>query len=171
MRPKTLHERRARAEKANELIAAIAGCGRRFFRHEEQVARMEVDRRGRVWFVDHYTQARMCTNRKGYWARFTGGGTLRGVIERLHRYIMTGERLPAGIFGPWPRSVGAEGDLWGYGGAMQEVRDTAVTLRIISRLPLFAASMAGMKDVALRLVQVGKALEDLAKELERHDWS
>lgn len=126
----TLEERRQRAEKANELIGVIAGCGRRFFFHQGRVACLEVDDRGRVWFHDEYTQARIFTHRNGRWDKFTHGGTLRAVVQRLRDYITTGQRLNPRIFGPWPEWY-CDGDLWGYGEAMQIVRDAAVRLEIV----------------------------------------
>lgn len=67
----------ARVAAANELIAVIAGCGRRFFHHQGRVARLERDARGRVWFVSEWSGKRQYTHYPGQWRRFAHGGTTR----------------------------------------------------------------------------------------------
>lgn len=121
--------KRERAEIANKMLSAIASCGRKFFAYEDRVSRFEIDERGRVWLIDKYTQKRIYVAYSGRWRGFSDGGTLRALIERLRDYITIGALLPAQIFGPWPEWV-CNGDLWGYGPAMQSVREVASKLEI-----------------------------------------
>jgi hypothetical protein len=119
-----------RLANANEMLRAIASCGRKFFAHEDRVSRFEVDQRGRVWFIDKWTQKRIYTHYRYDWRGFSEGGTLRALVERLRDFITQGKQLPPTIFGPWPEWV-CGGDLWAYGDAMQRVRDAAEELRIV----------------------------------------
>jgi len=118
---------------ANQLIDVIASHGRRFFHHNGRVSRFELDHRGRVWFVDKYTNSRIYTHYRYHWRDFTEGGTLRNLVIELRDYIM-GRRmdLPLELLGPWPDSY-CGGDLWGYGDAMIEVRKKAVELKMITK--------------------------------------
>jgi hypothetical protein len=115
-----------RAEIANKIIRIIASHGRRFYsmnsdrrvplpESENRISRFEVDRRGRVWFIDKYTQKRIYVAYE-YWKRgFSDGGTLRDVVVMLRDYI-TGKRpeVQMGRFGPYPEWA-CGGDPWGYG--------------------------------------------------------
>ncbi|MCV0359424.1 hypothetical protein KUC90_33300 [Pseudomonas aeruginosa] len=53
-----------RLEHANQLIQVIARHGRRFFFDDttNTTARLELDQRGKVWFHDHYSKARVYTH-------------------------------------------------------------------------------------------------------------
>lgn len=119
-----------RAEIANQLVSAISACGRRFFAHDDRTARFEVDPRGRVWFIDAYSQRRIYTHYRYEWRGFTNGGTLRELIERLRDYIRTGERQRLNL-GPWPQCY-CDGDLWGYGDDMHTVRSAAARLGLVA---------------------------------------
>jgi len=121
-------EETERLEKANQLIEVIANNGRKFFRHQDRVARLEVDGRGRVWYHDPYTQKRVYTHYEGYWRKFTGGGTLRSLVISLKKYVKTGRKLSISHF-YWPDWI-CGGDLWGYGEAMNPVREAAQELGI-----------------------------------------
>ncbi len=120
-----------RLKRANELIGVIASCGRRFFRKGDRVANLEVDSHGRVWFVDAYKGTRVFTHYKGGWRNFSGGGTLKRLIERLRDFVKQDRPLPQTELGPWPEWV-CGGDLWGYGDQMQQVRSAAIRLSIIA---------------------------------------
>lgn len=120
----------ARAAKANELLVAIAACGRRFFHHDGRVSRFDVDARGRVWFIDKYTQKRIYTHYRYEWHGFSEGGTLRVLIENLRDFIRTGQAPDLGL-GPWPAWV-CGGDLWGYGEDMQKVQGAAACLGLFT---------------------------------------
>ena len=117
-----------RLKNANAIIEVIASNGRKFFSlaaEGKQVAENRISRfelvNGRLWFIDKYTQKPIYTAyRRGQWHHFSDGGTLRNLIENLHDYIMHGAPV-RNHFGPWPEWV-CGGDLWGYGDAMQAVR-------------------------------------------------
>jgi len=130
-------ERAARADRlarANELLQVIASCGRQFFSYRGRVARIEQDGRMRLWFRDAYTDQLVYTHYRGRWRRFTGGGTNRDLIRDLCRFVRTGTAVPSARFGPWPAWI-CNGDLWGYGEDMKQVRDAAERLGIIRRKP------------------------------------
>ncbi|WP_198387826.1 hypothetical protein [Burkholderia ubonensis] len=97
---------------------------------------MEIDARGRVWFVDDYTQKRIYTHdTRGRWRGFTHGGTLRALVEDMRDYIMNGTPVPR-----WKiaiRQLGnPERDVWGYGfEAAEAVRKAAFALPIMARDP------------------------------------
>ncbi|MEW6212535.1 MAG: hypothetical protein AB1631_29690 [Acidobacteriota bacterium] len=133
-----------RLANANKLIEVIATCGRRFFHHDERVAKLEMDSRGRIWFIDSYSQKRIYTHyENGRWRGFTHGGSLRSLVITLRRYIVEGRTIAHHYtFGPWPKSL-AGGNLWGYGDDMQKVRDAARELGILSEIqPKAEPSMA-----------------------------
>lgn len=115
----------------NGLLSVIADCGRRFFRHEDAVAQLELDRRGRVFFHDAYTRKRIYTHYRGRWRGFSNGGTLKNLVEAMRDYIVKGRPIPACVFGPWPYHV-CGGDLWGYGDDMDHVRHAAMLLGVIN---------------------------------------
>lgn len=95
-------EKQKRIESANQLIQSIAGCGRKFFHHKGNVSRFELDKRGRVWFVDGYNGARIYTHyTSGRWRGFSEGGTLRGLVIALRDFI-TREKPIGFALGPFP---------------------------------------------------------------------
>jgi hypothetical protein len=121
--------KKVRAERANAFIATIAGCGRKFFSHEGRISRFEVDRRGRIWFIDAWRESKIYTHHSGRWRGFSEGGTLRHLVEKLRDFISTGN--PQNLhLGPWPEYV-CEGDLWGYKDDMEGVRVAAQTSGIM----------------------------------------
>ncbi|WP_238587115.1 hypothetical protein [Pseudomonas veronii] len=90
-----------RAEQVNQAIRIIGTHGRRFFFNQvaDRYASMEVDQRGKVWFIDDYSARRIFTHKTnwgGRWRGFSHGGmavvTCRSV-SRLH----PNRRAPA----PW----------------------------------------------------------------------
>lgn len=122
-----------RAERASQLLAAIAGCGRHFFRHEGRVSRFAVNEKtGHVWFVDAWREARIYTHYSGRWRGFSEGGTLRWLVQALVAYIVTGDPPRLGL-GPWPADL-CGGDLWGYGADMVKVRQAAVELGLAAEV-------------------------------------
>lgn len=128
-----MNTKQKRLDAANHIIVTIASCGRRFFwnRYNERFARFEVDHRGRVWFIDAYSGKRIYTHYSGRWRGFTNGGTLQTLVCHLRDYIVHGKRLRSGIFGPWPEHF-CNGDLWGYGDDMRQVRGIAKELGIVA---------------------------------------
>lgn len=112
--PKITPARQARMNRvghANELIKAISDHGRRFFWNErdKRVARLELDQRGKVWWVDDYRGTRVCTEKIGgcehRWHGFSHGGTLKQLVQMMREYIKTGERIYIGYIAL---------DCWGY---------------------------------------------------------
>ena len=128
-----MDQQRERAGKVNKLLEVIASCGRRFFAYPQRygVSRFEVDRRGRIWFIDGYTGRRIYLHYRNWGRGFSEGGTLRDLVNSLKRYIATGEPAKAS-FGPWPQWL-SDGDPWGYGEDMQQVRECAAGLGITGR--------------------------------------
>ncbi|HDR9065509.1 TPA: hypothetical protein ACU967_002267 [Burkholderia contaminans] len=121
-----------RAVHANTLIKIIASHGRRFFYSESknQYARIELDERGRVWFIDYYTGKRIYTHRSGHWNGFTSGGTLKSLVEDMRDYITFGMRIAPWKIAP-PRENGS--NIWGYPAeAAEAVRKAALALPIIA---------------------------------------
>lgn len=140
----------ARLAHANDVIRAISRHGRRFFHSPEhdRVSRYELDGRGRLWFVDKWTGKRIYVAYKGPWRHFSEGGTLRDLVLDLACYIRTGEPVAPRRFGPWPQWY-CEGDLWGYGPAMEDLRreldaSPAVDFRgtVAARVASLAAGLA-----------------------------
>ncbi|MNV86395.1 hypothetical protein D3C71_1804260 [compost metagenome] len=133
----TAQARQERVEHANALIQVIAAHGRRFFYRGEsgRVARVELDPRGRVWWVDDYTGKRIYTHHTPFgnrWRGFSHGGTLRALAEAIRDYITTGTRMHRGHIAP-PMSYG---DLWGYGPeAAAAVQVAAFALPIMANAP------------------------------------
>jgi hypothetical protein len=150
-------EKLRRAEHANELIKIIAAHGRRFFHYSgsnvfdpetkvatfvlaDRVAYIEL-RRGRVYFVDAYSQQAVFTHKTnfgGRWRGFSGGGTLRSLVEDMRDYIIDGTPIPR-----WKiviQQLGHNdlvGNIWGYDvAAAQAVRAAAYTLPIIAPEPM-----------------------------------
>lgn len=112
-----MSDRDERLKTANAFLEIIAAHGRRFFHHEGRVGRLEQDERKRLWFVDQYTQKRVYTHETTWlsrWPGFTGGGTMRQIVEALRDYVMGRAPLPTNHLGPWKEWVNG-GDLWGYG--------------------------------------------------------
>jgi hypothetical protein len=129
---KTNQIKAQRATKINELIRCIGGCGRQFFFSKEnnRFAVIEVDPRGRVWWIDDGSGRRIYTHYRGDWRGFSHGGTLQALVIAFREYICTGEPINPGYFGPWPDWV-CGSDLWGYGVDIQVVREKAKALSVI----------------------------------------
>lgn len=123
-----------RAEHVNQVIRIIADHGRRFFYNEarSRYASMEVDHRGKVWFIDDYSGKRIFTHETvwgGRWRGFTHGGTLRRLVEEFRDYIRTGAPLSRFYLGP-ERSFD-ESNIWGYDEeGMRAVREQAGALPV-----------------------------------------
>lgn len=125
--------KRQRVQHANDLIKGIASYGRKFFESNGIVAHMEIDERGKVWFVDDYTRERIYTHYKGHWRHFTHGGTLRNLIEEIRDYISKGEPLHPGYIAP--SNFGSQ-NIWGY------AEDEVTKLRAaIANNPIFSSQL------------------------------
>jgi hypothetical protein len=127
-----MSDKDTRVNAVNQLIAVIGSHGRRFFwsNERQRMASIEVDARGKVWWVDDYTGKRIYTHYHYQWRGFSHGGTLKTLVEHFRDYITHGTLLPAHSFGPWPEHY-CNGNLWGYGDSMQAVRDKAAELGIV----------------------------------------
>lgn len=124
--------KRERCEVVNQAIRIIAAHGRRFFHHAGQFASMEVDDRGRIWFVDDYSRKRIYTHEATFgnrWRGFTHGGTLRNLVENFRDFIRTGKPVHPGYLGP-ERENGS--NIWGY-----EPEAMAIVRAEASALPVF----------------------------------
>jgi hypothetical protein len=129
-----LHDKIKRTEKANQVLEIVSSHGRKFFLHNGVASHLEVDPRGRIWFVDSYTLKRIYTPLTGHWQGFSEGGGLRRLVMALCNYITTGEMVPWEHFGPWPPEL-CNGDTWGYGEAMVTVRAQVQSLGILAQKP------------------------------------
>ena len=125
--------KRQRAEQVNQVIQIIADHGRRFFYSQagDRYASMEVDARGKVWFIDDYTGKRIFTHKTvwgGRWRGLSHGGTLRAVVEAFRDYIRTGEPIHPGYLGPERFN---DSNIWGYDEeGMRAVREQAGALPV-----------------------------------------
>ena len=133
--------KRKRCEQVNQAIRIIADHGRRFFYSQtvNRYASMEVDARGKVWFIDDYSGKRIFTHETvwgGKWRGFSHGGTLKDLIKAFRDYICTGEPLHRGYLGPERFD---DSNIWGYDAAgMKAVREQAGVLPVF-RQPAQAA--------------------------------
>lgn len=121
-----------RVEHANALIRAISSHGRRFFYSYEhdRVARMSIDPRGKVWFIDERTNVRIYTHYQYRWRGFSHGGTLRDLVIAMRDYIRTGQKIPRHQIATERGWSG--GNVWGYGpDAASAVRDECFVLPIM----------------------------------------
>lgn len=126
-----MRTKQERVDVCNAAIRAIASHGRRFFSQDSsrfermenpRISRFELDARGRIWFIDKFTQARIFVARK-YWDRgFSDGGTLHGIVCCLRDYIQDEKNTV-------PFDVICIGRHWGYEPSeMAEVRRKVVAI-------------------------------------------
>ena len=124
-----------RLENVNQFIREIGSCGRRFFYNakSDRYARMEMDDRGRVWFVDDFTQERIYTHfRYRPWPGFSNGGTLKRLVEVFRDHVKKGSQLNSRYFDINP-SLYCSGHPWGYPHEIcAELSDKAVHLGIMA---------------------------------------
>ncbi len=136
---KSLAAKQLRVAEVNQVICIIANHGRRFFfsQSSQCYASMEVDARGRVWFIDDYSGKRIYTHPTTWgskWRGFTHGGTLRALVEAFRDYIITGKSLNPFYLGPERNNL-SHGNIWGYEPeAMHAVREQACALTVFSKL-------------------------------------
>lgn len=131
----------SRAEKierlahANALIKVISDHGRRFFWNErdQRVASLEMDERGKIWWVDDHRGARVYTHKTtitSRWQGFSHGGTLRSLVEYMRDYVVHGRQIPRWQIAT-PRLSGDD-NIWGYSQeAAKAVREAAFVLPIM----------------------------------------
>ena len=127
--------REQRLEVANNIIKAIASCGRRFLSmNSDRTGEPDPDARvsrfvfinKRLHYLDKYTEALIFVHyefrtRGGWGHQFSDGGTLLCLMQHMRDFIVKGEPININYFGPWPKWV-CGGDLWGYGAAMPLLR-------------------------------------------------
>lgn len=109
---------------------------------------MEVDARGKVWFIDDYSGTRVFTHETvwgGRWRGFTHGGTLKDVVKAFRDYICTGKQLHPGYLGPERFD---DSKIWGYDEAgMKAAREQAGALPVFrqpERVAVNAHELASM---------------------------
>lgn len=108
---KTRAERLQRLEHINKLVITIGSYGRRFFWNErrKQYARMEIDARGKLWWIDDYQGTRICIEKIGgyehRWQGFSHGGTLKSLVQEMREYVKTGNPISMYLIAQ---------DCWGY---------------------------------------------------------
>jgi len=118
-----------RLKNANEFIAVIASCGRKFFEHKGFVSTLELSPTGRVFFIDYYTKKRIYTHRKYVrWHGFTSGGTMKMIVECLRDFITRSETMNANYF--QPEMENGFKNPWGYGEDILKVQHAALRLGI-----------------------------------------
>ena len=133
-----------RAEHVNSAIRIIADHGRRFFYSQasNRYASIEVDARGKVWFIDDYSGKRIFTHPTtfgGRWKGFSHGGTLRNLVEAFRDYICTGKQINPAYLG-LERQNTTDGNIWGYdGSSMLAVREQAGALPVFRQPAAVAA--------------------------------
>lgn len=101
-----------RLENVNAFIRLIGDIGRQFFKHKDRYASMEVDHRGRVWFIDDYTQERIYTHYRWRWSGFSHGGTMKNLIELFRDHIKKGHCMNPRYFDH--QQLSCSGHIWGY---------------------------------------------------------
>lgn len=121
-----------RLDAVNELVKFIGNNGRRFFfdPRKNTYAHMSIFGDNRLYWVDEGSGKSIYLHYK-YWGKgFTNGGTLKSLVDHFRRFVVTGQMLPEEILGPWPSWYG-NGDLWGYGESMRDVRAKAAELGLL----------------------------------------
>jgi len=122
-----------RLENVNAFIKVIGDHGRRFFYNSksDRYAHMEIDKRGRAWFVDDYTEERIYTHYSGEWRGFSHGGSLRSLVQVFRNHIKQGTKINAHFF--TCRSWVGGGHPWGYSSDSLEVlREEGVLLGVVA---------------------------------------
>jgi hypothetical protein len=79
-----------RLELVNQVIAEISKRGHGFFGWEDRVARLEIDHRGRIWYINPESQKRIYTHNRDAWRNFNGGWTLQMLISSFRDFIRDG---------------------------------------------------------------------------------
>lgn len=84
-------DKQERLELVNKVIAEIAKHGRKFFAHKERVCRLELDKQGRIYFIEAYSGSRIYTHYRGDWRKFEHGGTMRNLVQKFVEFVQTGK--------------------------------------------------------------------------------
>jgi len=123
---------------ANEFIKVIASCGRNFLSSNSDmqnkepkpfVSYLELSESGRVFFIDYYTKKRIYTHTYyRRWNGFTGGGTLKMIIECLRDFVTKGKTMRKEYF-QTDMDNGFKNP-WGYGEDILIVKEAAIRLGV-----------------------------------------
>lgn len=113
-----------RAHAANQVIAAIAATGRRFFYSQahDRTSRFDLDDVEQIWYVDHHTGMKLAPL-ADRWTGFTNGDNAKQLILALASYIDTGELVPFEHFQK----------PWGYGSAMPALITAVLKTKAIEK--------------------------------------
>ncbi|MDE1465652.1 hypothetical protein [Spartinivicinus poritis] len=134
----TSQTKQQRLEAVNELIKVIASSGRCFFSENADksnkvenpfISTMEIDERGKIWYIDHYTRKRIYTHNDHDWNYFTHGGTLKRLVAFFRNHISKGAQIRADYFDP-NGSFWGEQHPWAYGDDILIVKEAALRLGI-----------------------------------------
>lgn len=126
---KDKEEERVRLNKANLLLKCIALTGRNFFKYDDEISFLTVDRMGHIWLYDSYSKKMIYTRYNGKWRGFSHGGTMKNLVVALTEYVKTGKKLSRSYF--WFPDWVCDGDLWGYGRSMKEVQEAVIGLDLL----------------------------------------
>ncbi|MGE8063832.1 hypothetical protein [Pseudomonas sp. NPDC089569] len=133
----TEQSKQDRLKAANEFIKVIAGCGHKFFLHEDSgvIARLDLDPEGKVWITDEYTLRRVNTHKNNDWPGFNHGGGLRAFIQSLRDFIVSGRKIRGQYFTPTgPGEL--KNNHWGYEDAeLLVVREAGIRLGLVAETP------------------------------------
>ena len=126
-----MSDQHQRLENVNAFMQVIGDHGRNFFKHKDRYASMEVDHRGRVWFIDDYTQDRIYTHYRWRWRGFSHGGTMRNLVELFRDHIKKGRCMNPRYFDP--QKLSCSGHIWGYPAEeMARVKAEGIRLGIVN---------------------------------------
>ena len=136
----TATTKKERLDHANKLIEIIGSYGRRFFYSKEhnRFAVLELDSRGRVWFVDDYSGCRIYTHETNWLNKlrgFTHGGTLKNLVKLMRDYVVKGGAIDSFYIGVKPDWMNY--DVWGYGDesitlVLNRIRGMAIPIVVFS---------------------------------------
>lgn len=128
-----LQQKRERAALVNELVQTIASVGRQFFLYEKEgkknIASMEVDDRGVIWWIDQYSEEKIYVAYHGRWRGFTNGGTLKEFVRYLAQFVRDGVPLSPHVTGL------SNVNYWAYpSDAVSEVQQLGIKLGVFRDL-------------------------------------
>jgi hypothetical protein len=130
----TEQSKQDRLKAANEFIQVIAGCGHKYFLHEDSgvIARLDLDPEGKVWIIDEYTLKRVNTHNDNDWPGFNHGGGLRAFIQSVRNFIVSGSTIRAKYFTP-TKPGELKNNHWGYEDeALLVVREAGIRLGLVT---------------------------------------
>lgn len=117
--------KRERVDLVNEFVKVISNNGRRFFHHNGAVAKIELTKRGHLFWHDEYSKVRIYVGRPGKWCGFNNGGTLRRLVECLAEFVRKEQQISTYYFG----------EHWAYRDSIQVVIEAGLRLGILIDRP------------------------------------